>query len=68
MKVRELKELLAEVDDEALVVVASSDHSYREGHVVPCLAYVSSTGELSEDHGPENAMPGDKAIPVLFVY
>jgi hypothetical protein len=73
VKVKELKALLDKIDPEALLVVESSDHSYRQARPFSTWA-VKSGGDLSEDYYDEttdleaHGFPkGSVRIPVLVV-
>jgi hypothetical protein len=55
MNIKKLKELIANMPDEALVLVPDSDHSYRVPNVNAGTAIRNKAGDyIYEDHGDEN--------------
>lgn len=70
MNVKELKKLLEKVDDEAIVVQTSSDHSYWECDLQPGTAlYDGLNDHWTEDHGEKLTPEAEygKRLKVLIV-
>ena len=69
MTVKELKELLNSVADDALIVVAGGDHDYRPAGFVPAKATLYHDGGVDEFHGEENTFhfSPHKIIDVLVI-
>lgn len=69
MNVRQLKEQLAGVPDEALVVTSAHDHSYRLASVDSTKAlafYENRSITLAEDSGQETGLNSQpRKVPVL---
>lgn len=68
MTVKELKVLMANVPDEAVIVMPAYDHNYRVPRVFESSAlFCSESGIWSQDYG-DDVMPEEefgKRVPVL---
>jgi hypothetical protein len=72
MTVKQLRELIADAADDALVVIPSSDHSYLEVEAerTTAVGYQFRRGKpmrLDEDFGDEYIDEGGKRVNVLLV-
>lgn len=54
MKVKQLKELLVSVPDEAEVVVPAQDHEYRRAHAINKTTALFQGSTINEDHGEDS--------------
>lgn len=69
MTIGQLRAVLAELPDDAPVLVPGHDHSYQPGHAEPATARFLHRAGWTEDHG-EDATPTIEygpARPVLVV-
>jgi hypothetical protein len=70
MNVYQLKQQLAGIPDDAIVVRPGSDHSYRLATVDATTAMVylhqGHRTHICEDHGDEHNEPGGRRINVLL--
>ena len=53
MKIKQLRELLAKLPDEAEVVVPSQDHEYRRAHAINKTTALFRGSTTTEDYGEE---------------
>lgn len=67
--VAKLRELIDEIDDGALLVVPSFDHSYRSPLIYNGTALLEENGNLTEDFGEEMTPESEygKRIKVLII-
>jgi hypothetical protein len=68
MKVKDLKKILAGMDDEAIIVVEGSDHSYTLIRwVTEKTAVGPSDSDLYEDYGDEHKTdPTDERFKIVL--
>lgn len=74
--VKQLREMLKDVPDDAIVVVVAPDHEYRMADVSALTALTRISGDptrggewMYEDYGDDNKLDDDDyRIPVLLVY
>lgn len=67
MTVKQLKEQLIGIPEDAIIVCPGSDHSYVEADITATTAVKYSRREISEDFGDGYVEPGGKRINVLLV-
>lgn len=69
MRIKQLKELIANMPDDAYIVTPGEDHSYREASVEAGTALKAKDGSWSEDYGEESTPEAEygKRLPVLIV-
>jgi hypothetical protein len=67
MNVKQLKEQLWGVPDEAVIVIPGLDHSYRFATFETTTAMVYPGRHVCEDYGDKHNAPGGKRIPVLLI-
>lgn len=66
MTVKDLKAILEQADDNALIVIEGDDHSYRKADADITTA-LKENGQLFEDYGDEYAEPGAKRVSVVVI-
>lgn len=65
---KQLREWLAKVPDDAILLVPAPDHSYRPASISKGKALFTKDGYISEDHGEDYDEPGmGKRKDVLIV-
>ncbi len=69
MKVRDLKKLLETAPDDAVVVVSSHDHSYREARCDLTTGLKDGHNRWTEDYGEEDTPQSEygRGLPILLV-
>lgn len=67
MRVKQLKKVLATMDDECLIVVSGSDHSYREANASDETAGMNNENEIFKWFGMKHASPGERLIRVVVI-
>lgn len=70
MTVKNLKALLENMDESAVLVVPTGDHSYNHAHATKTTALYDGRNRIwSEDHGEDVTPEADygKRLPVLVI-
>ncbi len=69
MKVSDLKRLLQNAPDDALVMVSTNDHGYREAHCEFTTGMMKMRNQWTEDHGEDTTPEAEygKRLPILLV-
>lgn len=69
MKVRDLKKLLENAPDDALVMVPADDHGYREANCQLTTGLMESRNQWTEDFGEDTTPESEygKRLPILLV-
>jgi hypothetical protein len=69
MNVRDLKKLLENAPDDALVMVPGHDHSYREAHCELTTGLKEGRNQWTEDYGEETTPEAEygKRLPILLI-
>lgn len=69
LTVRELKEIINELEDNVVVLISDHDHGYRTANVEASTALEEEKNRYTEDHGEQYTPEADfgKRVPAVLI-